>query len=317
MDTYTDAPAIVNEFLNYQAIIQNKSKNTIHEYYYDLRTFFRFMKMKKNQEQYKDLTFEQIQIQDVTIEFIRTIKLSDLYEYLSFINTTRDNEARSRSRKVSSLKSFYKYLSDKAGLLEENPTIKLEMPKLRQTLPTYLTLEESKRLLAAVNGSNKERDLCIITLFLNCGMRLSELIGINLKDIKEDTIRILGKGNKERTVYLNKSCISAINNYLRVRPHEDVKDPDALFLSRNKRRISDSMVQTLVKKYIEAAGLDPEKYSPHKLRHTAATLMYKYADVDIRVLQEILGHENLNTTQIYTHVDNEQLKEATKRHPLG
>lgn len=315
---FTDVPYYVKDFLNYQTVIQGKSKNTVLEYHYDLRTFLKFLKMSLYAESVKDLTFEEISVIDVSLDDIKKVSLSILYEYLSFLNSVRGNDTSARARKISSLRAFFKYMTDKADLIKENPTLKLETPKLRKALPSYLTLEESKKLLSAVkDGEFKERDLCIITLFLNCGMRLSELIGINLKDIKEDTIRILGKGNKERTVYLNKSCQAALNNYLRVRPRDGVLDSDALFLSKRKRRISDSMVQTLIKKYIEAAGLDPAKYSPHKLRHTAATLMYTYADVDILVLQEILGHENLNTTKIYTHVDNKEAKEAAKKHPLA
>lgn len=315
---FNDVPLFVREFLNYQTVIQGKSKNTVLEYHYDLRTFLKFLKVSLYNESVKDLTFEEISVTDVTIADIEKVSLSILYEYLSFLNSVRGNDTSARARKISSLRAFFKYLTDKAELIKENPTLKLETPKLRKSLPSYLTLEESKKLLNSVNpGPFHERDICIITLFLNCGMRLSELIGINIRDIKEDRIKILGKGNKERIVYLNKSCQTAINNYLRVRPKDGVLDPDALFLSKRKRRISDSMVQTLIKKYIEAAGLDPKKYSPHKLRHTAATLMYNYADVDILVLQEILGHENLNTTKIYTHVDNKEAKEAAKNHPLA
>ncbi len=309
----SDVPSVMKDFLQYKHIIQGKSPNTVHEYYYDLRTFFRFLKISD----YPDKIFEEIPISDITIDDIKKVTLSTLYDYLSFINISRENNTASRARKVSSLKAFFKYLTERVELLETNPAAMLEMPKLKKSLPTYLDLNEAQKLLDAVQRSGNERDVCIITLFLNCGMRLSELIGINLKDIKEDTIRILGKGNKERTVYLNKSCIIAISNYLRVRPNENLLDRDALFISRNKRRISEQMVQVIIKKYIEAAGLDPAKYSPHKLRHTAATLMYQYADVDIRILQEILGHENLNTTQIYTHIDNKQVKEAANKHPLG
>ncbi len=315
---FKDVPYYVKDFLNYQTVIQGKSKNTVLEYHYDLRTFLKFLKTVLYSEAVKDLTFEEVVVTDVTLDDIKKVTLSTLYEYLSFLNTVRGNDTSARARKISSLRAFFKYMTDKAELLTENPTLKLETPKLRKSLPSYLTLDEAKKLLSAVkDGEFKERDLCIITLFLNCGMRLSELIGINLRDIKDDTIRILGKGNKERTVYLNKSCQAALNNYLRVRPREGVKDVDALFLSKRRSRISDSMVQTLIKKYIEAAGLDSTKYSPHKLRHTAATLMYNYADVDILVLQEILGHENLNTTKIYTHVDNKEAKEAVSKHPLA
>ncbi len=313
LSNLSDAPPILKEFLQYKLVIQGNSKNTVHEYYYDLRTFFRFLKMNN----FPELTMEEIPIKDVTINDLKEVTLGTLYDYLSFINISRENSASSRARKVSSLKAYFRYLTERAELLETNPAAMLEMPKLKKSLPTYLNLSEANKLLDTVSRSGNERDICIITLFLNCGMRLSELIGINLKDIKEDTIRILGKGNKERTVYLNRGCKTAINNYLRVRPNDDLKDRDALFISRNKRRISEQMVQVIIKKYVEAAGLDPTKYSPHKLRHTAATLMYQYADVDIRILQEILGHENLNTTQIYTHIDNKQVKEAANKHPLG
>ena len=313
--SFPDAPMVLKNFLQYQLVIQGKSQNTVHEYYYDLRTFFRYL--KNTFYNLSDISFEEIDIKDITIDDIKKVNLSTLYDYLSFINLNRENESRTRARKVSSLKAFFKYLVDKEEILEVNPTEKLETPKLGKTLPTHLSLDEAKKLLDTVSGPNKERDLCILTLFLNCGLRLSELIGINLKDIKDDTIRIRGKGNKERTVYLNSSCVSALANYMRLRPVDGVKDADALFISKQKRRISEQMVQVIVKKYIKAAGLDPNKYSPHKLRHTAATLLYKYGDVDIRILQEMLGHKNLNTTQIYTHIDNKEVKEAAKRHPLA
>ncbi len=310
---FTDAPPILGDFLNYQLVIKGKSKNTVREYYYDLRTFLRYLKSREADYD----NFKSIVISDVTIDLIKKVNLSVLYEYLSFVNTTLSNAATARARKVSSLRSFFKYLTEKAGLLSVNPALELDTPKIKKALPKYLSLTESKKLLNCINGENFERDYCIITLFLNCGMRLSELTNINIKDIKGDTIRILGKGNKERTVYLNNACISAINNYLRVRPHDGVKDTDALFISRENRRISGRMVENIVKKHIKAAGLDPEKYSPHKLRHTAATLLYLYGDVDIRILQEILGHENLNTTEIYTHVENKSIKDAVKKHPLS
>ena len=314
---FSDAPEVLREFLKYQLVIQGKSPATVHEYYYDLRTFMRFLRTQLDSPSTKDAEFETIDIRCVDIKMLEKVNLPILYDFLAFSNINRENDASARARKVSALRSFFKYLTEKKELLSSNPTLKLETPKTRKSLPSYLSLEESKKLLETVERGGNLRDVCMITLFLNCGMRLSELIGINLKDIKEDTIRILGKGNKERTVYLNDSCKTAIANYLRVRPVDGLKDPEALFISQKKNRISDSMVQVIVKKYIEASGLDPEKYSPHKLRHTAATLMYRYADTDIRVLQEILGHSNLNTTQIYTHVENEQMKNAAKKHPLG
>jgi site-specific recombinase XerD len=236
---------------------------------------------------------------------------------MSYVSRERDNNANSRARKVASIKSFFNYLTTKARLLEHNPAVELESPKIIKRLPRYLNIEESKMLLASVSGKNRERDYAILTLFLNCGLRLSELVSININKIKNDTLTVIGKGNKERTIYLNKACKSALNAYLRVRPVEGVIDKNALFLSERKKRISNKTVQYIVKKYIIAAGLDPERYSTHKLRHTAATLMYKHGHVDIRALQEILGHESVSTTEIYTHVDNQQLKEAVDSNPLA
>jgi len=310
-----DAPVIVKDFLNYMETIKGKSKNTIHEYFYDLRTFLRFIKMHKGLVDEQDLS--DIDISDVTIDLIRTITLSDLYAYMSYVSRERDNNASSRARKVASIKSFFNYLFSKANLLDYNPAAELESPKIMKRLPRYLNIEESKRLLESITGDNRERDYAIITLFLNCGLRLSELVGININKIKGDTLTIVGKGNKERTIYLNAACKRAIEAYLRVRPTEGVKDRNALFLSERKQRISQKTVQYIVKKYIKAAGLDPERYSTHKLRHTAATLMYRYGKVDIRVLQEILGHESVATTEIYTHVDNQQLRIAINSNPLA
>jgi len=310
-----DAPLIVKDFLNYMLTIKGKSKNTVKEYFYDLRLFLRFIKMERKLTGETDM--DKVDISDVDIDLIRTITLSDLYSFMSYISRERDNNANSRARKVASIKSFFNYLTSKARLLDYNPASELESPKIMKRLPRYLNIEESKRLLAAVEGENKERDYAILTLFLNCGLRLSELVSININKIKNDTLTVIGKGNKERTIYLNKACKSAIDAYLRVRPVDGVKDRNALFLSERKKRISNKTVQYIVKKYIKAAGLDPERYSTHKLRHTAATLMYKHGHVDIRALQEILGHESVSTTEIYTHVDNQQLKNAVDSNPLA
>ena len=310
-----DAPLIVKDFLNYMLTIKGKSKNTVKEYFYDLRLFLRFIKMERKLTGETDM--DKVDIRDVAIDLIRTITLSDLYSFMSYISRERDNNANSRARKVASIKSFFNYLTSKARLLDYNPASELESPKIMKRLPRYLNIEESKRLLAAVEGENKERDYAILTLFLNCGLRLSELVSININKIKNDTLTVIGKGNKERTIYLNKACKSAIDAYLRVRPVDGVKDRNALFLSERKKRISNKTVQYIVKKYIKAAGLDPERYSTHKLRHTAATLMYKHGHVDIRALQEILGHESVSTTEIYTHVDNQQLKNAVDSNPLA
>ncbi|MEG6613125.1 tyrosine recombinase XerC [Pseudoclostridium thermosuccinogenes] len=310
-----NSPSIVKDFLNYMMTIKGKSKNTLKEYFYDLRLFLRFIKMDRKLTTETDIN--NVDISDVDIELIKTITLSDLYSFMSYVSRERDNNANSRARKVASIKSFFNYLTTKARLLEHNPAVELESPKIIKRLPRYLNIEESKMLLASVSGKNRERDYAILTLFLNCGLRLSELVSININKIKNDTLTVIGKGNKERTIYLNKACKSALNAYLRVRPVEGVIDKNALFLSERKKRISNKTVQYIVKKYIIAAGLDPERYSTHKLRHTAATLMYKHGHVDIRALQEILGHESVSTTEIYTHVDNQQLKEAVDSNPLA
>jgi len=311
----TDAPLIVKDFLNYMQTIRGKSKNTVKEYYYDLRLFLRFIKRQKELTDEPDI--EKIDISDVDADLIKSITLSDLYSYMSFVSGERDNNPSSRARKVASIRSFFNYLFTKAKILDYNPAAELESPKIVKRLPRYLNVEESKRLLNSIDGKNRERDYAIITLFLNCGLRLSELVGININRIKNDTLTVIGKGDKERTIYLNNACKSALEAYLRVRPTEGVRDRNALFLSERKKRISPKTVQHIVKKYIESAGLDPERYSTHKLRHTAATLMYKHGRVDIRALQEILGHESISTTEIYTHVDSDQLKKAVDSNPLS
>ncbi len=312
---YSDIPQDVKNFLSYLSNIKGKSDNTINEYYYDLRTFFRFMKCHRSMESFEN--FDNINCNDIDTDFIRDIMLDDMYEYLMYANSDRDNNANARARKVSSLKSFFNYLSGKAHLLDVNVTKELDSPKIPSKLPIFLSLDESLQLLENIDGEFKTRDYCIITLFLNCGMRLSELVGINITDIHGDKLTVTGKGNKQRTVYLNDACKSAIRAYMEVRPKDGVKDRKALFLSKQKSRISNNMVYRMIKKNLQRAGLDPEVYSPHKLRHTAATLMYKYGNVDVRALQEILGHEHLSTTQIYTHIDEQQLRDAIDKNPLS
>lgn len=312
---FIDVPQDVKNFLSYLINIKGKSEKTINEYYYDLRTFFRFMKCHRLMDSFDN--FEEIDCSDISLDFIRDITLDDLYEYLMYTNSSRDNNANSRARKVSSLKSFFNYLSNKAHLLDVNITKELDSPKIPSKLPVFLSLDESRKLLENIDGEFKIRDYCIITLFLNCGMRLSELVGINISDIHGDSLTVVGKGNKQRTVYLNNACKMAIRDYMEARPKDAVKDRRALFLSKQKTRISNNMVYRMIKKNLERAGLDPSIYSPHKLRHTAATLMYKYGNVDVRALQEILGHEHLSTTQIYTHIDEEQLRDAVDKNPLS
>lgn len=315
MNDYGSAPQMLRTFLSYIDTIKGKSKNTSKEYFYDLRTFFRFLKIHNNLVD-KNTNFEDISIDDITVKLLSKVTLSDLYEYMAYVNRNRGNTAASRARKVSSLKSFYKYLTTKENLFKNNPAKDLDSPKIGKSLPRHLDLESSFALLESANGVNK-RDYCMLTLLLNCGLRVSELISINISDIKKSTLTVIGKGNKERTIYLNEACINAINDYLAERPKDKVKDRNALFLNKNKARIGARGVQLTVKKYLELAGLDTEKYSTHKLRHTAATLMYKHGNVDIRALQEILGHENLSTTEIYTHIDSERLRDAVNKNPLA
>ena len=313
-----EAPPIIREFLGYIGTIRGKSPKTVEEYYLDLRTFFRYLKLRRGLVP-PDTEFERIGISDVDLDLIRTIDLTQVFEYMNYLSSQRGNSSVTRSRKVSSLRSFFKYLTNKTGKLEVNPVKELETPKLKRSLPKYLTLEQSLELLSKVEGKTRERDYCILTLFLNCGMRLSELVGLNLTDIRagSSTVRITGKGNKERIVYLNEACLDALNRYLAVRPKEGLIDKNALFISGQRRRISPKTVQYLVKKYLQQIDLGGPGYSVHKLRHTAATLMYQHGHVDIRVLKDILGHENLGTTEIYTHLSNEQMATAAEANPLS
>ncbi len=314
-------PDYLNSFLDYSVTILNKSPNTIKEYNYDLAMFLKFIMVHFHLTNAKD--FKDISIKDLSIDVIKKIELNDIHAFLAYLTTTHHSKAATRARKVSSIRVFFNYLSQKANLIEKNPAQNLETPKIEKRMPKYLTLDDSKKLLNVTSDEerNSERDYAIITLFLNCGLRLSELVGININDISFDDAKmtVIGKGNKERTIYLNKACMSAIDKYLNVRPKIGVK-PDstkALFLSERKERISKRTVQYVVDKELTRAGLDTKKYSTHKLRHTAATLMYQYGNVDIRALQELLGHESISTTEIYTHVANEQVRNAVDVNPLS
>ena len=315
-------PKRVIEFLNYLENVKGKSINTIKGYSVDLGLFFKFLKVYKGLENNIELEkIEEVEIFDLGDNFIKDISLSDIYAFLAFLEKVRNNSAYARARKVATLKYFFKFLNSKIKLIDENPTVELESPKINKRHPVYLTLDQSITVLNSMDKENKNyyRDYCILTLFLNCGMRLSELCNIEIEKIKGDTLTIIGKGNKERTVYLNDASIAAIENYLKNR--NDLKATEEakkyLFLSSKYRPINKRSVEILVKKHIENAGFKDQKYTPHKLRHTAATLMYKYGNVDIRSLQNILGHENISTTQIYTHVDDETLREAVKTNPLA
>ncbi|MBO5322190.1 MAG: tyrosine recombinase XerC [Clostridia bacterium] len=319
LEILQSCPPVIRDFLTYNETIRGKSSRSVEGYYLDLQTFFRYILLIRGKVP-KDLEFEKISIESVDISLIKTITISDLYAFMVYCKEERQNGPASRARKTSTLRIFFKYLSVQTHQLETNPAELLESPKVKQALPKHLTLEDSLELLKSVEGDNKERDFCILTLFLNCGLRLAELCALNLSSISnDDTLTVIGKGNKERIVYLNSACITAINNYLAVRPREgiNVNDRNALFISRNKRRISNKTVQHIVKTYLQKSGLGDMGYSTHKLRHTAATLMYQHGNVDIRVLKDILGHANLGTTQIYTHVSNTQIKKAVDSNPLA
>ena len=316
----SDLPIVLEDYLNYMETIKGTSSNTVKEYFFDLRMFLRFLKKRRKLVE-EDTEFENIKINDIDVELIKGINLQDLHAYISYVDRSRGNENLAKSRKVASLRSFFDYLHSKINLIDTNPALQLESPKSHSRHPVYLTLDECNQLLdAAWNNKNEEyrkRDYAIITLFLNCGLRLSELSSIDMDMIKDDdTLSIIGKGNKERTIFLNDACISAIDDYLEVRP-KNSKDKKALFINKQKNRLGNRGIQYMVEKYLKQIGLDTDVYSTHKLRHTAATLMYKYGNVDIRALQEILGHESVATTQIYTHTDNDRLKEAVKSNPLS
>ena len=317
-----DNPEFLNSFLDYSITILNKSPNSVKEYNYDLLMFLRFMKIHFKLTD--ETEFENIIVNDFDIETLKKITLNDIHAFVSYLAVNNNNKPATRARKISTIRIFFKYLAVKAKIIDVNPAQNLETPKKEKRTPKYLTLEDSKKLLNATineDNRNKERDYAIITLFLNCGMRLSELVGINIKDIHFDDCKmtVIGKGNKERTIYLNKACVNSINKYLEVRPKEgiDYKSKDALFLSERKERISRRTVQYIVERELKNAGLDTAKYSVHKLRHTAATLMYQYGEVDIRALQELLGHASISTTEIYTHVVDEQVRKAVESNPLA
>ena len=326
MKRYTDCPQILRDFLTYHETIKGQSPRTISEYYLDLRMFLRFIKLMRF-DMPIHTRLDDIPINEINVDFISKITTSDVFDFLSYLANDRvpnpDSpipdrgiETAARARKLSSIKSFFKYLTVRTKLLSENPVADLEYPKLRKSLPKYLTLEQSSALLQAASGQNQKRDYAILMLFLNCGIRRSELVGLNLTDVYDDRIRVIGKGNKERFVYFGTACRKAIDDYLTERNKQVLSDNRALFGSRDNNRISVSAVHRMVKKYLLIAGLDLENFSAHKLRHTAATMMLS-GGVDLKTVQEVLGHENLNTTQIYTHIENTELKIAAEANPLS
>ena len=326
MKKYSDCPQILREFLIYHENIKGQSQLTIQEYYLDLRMFLRFVRLMRN-DMPMNTDLEAIPIKDIDLQFIRSIETSDIFDFLSYLANDRTINPESaapdygispaaRARKLSAIKSFYKYLTVRTKQLQENPVADLEYPKLRKSLPKYLTMEQSAKLLKSVSGPNEKRDYAILMLFLNCGIRRSELVGLNLTDVYEDRIRVVGKGNKERIVYFGSACRKAIDAYLPERHKKVLRDNRALFGSRDNNRISVTAVHRLVKKALMQAGLDSTQFSAHKLRHTAATMMLS-GGVDVKTVQEVLGHENLNTTQIYTHIESTELKLAAEANPLS
>ena len=326
MPGFDEVPDIIREFLVYHETIKGHSQSTVDEYYLDLRTFFRYIKQIRGYAP-DNADSASISIMDIDLDFVKAVTTIEIYDYLNYLSRVREKQPKSknsqrgiesaaRARKISTLRSFFNYLTLKAKKLDENPLLGLDSPKLKKTLPEYLSLDESIQLLSAVQGRNKHRDYCILCIFLNCGLRISEIVKLNLGDIHGDYLRVHGKGNKERVVFLNDICKDAVASYLIIRNGIDLPSENALFLSARKQRISRDAIHHMVKKMLKAAGLDSNKYSAHKLRHTAATLMLKNG-IDVRTLQELLGHEHLNTTQIYTHVENTELRIAAEAHPLA
>ena len=326
MQKYSDCPNILRDFLTYHETIKGQSQKTISEYYLDLRMFLRFLKLMRH-DMPVHTPLEDIPIKDVDLAFLGSVTTSEVFDFLSYLASDRPLNpdspapdygvsASTRARKLSAIKSFYKYLTVRTKQLQENPVAELEYPKLRKSLPKYLTLEQSAALLQSVSGQNQVRDYAILMLFLNCGIRRSELVGLNITDVYEDRIRVVGKGNKERFVYFGTPCRKAIDAYMVERKEKFLTDNRALFGSRNGNRISVTAVHRLVEKALKQAGLDSTQFSAHKLRHTAATMMLS-GGVDVKTVQEVLGHENLNTTQIYTHIENTELKIAAAANPLS
>ncbi len=315
MSYQNEAPQVLREFLVYHDTIKGQSKKTVDSYFMDLRTFTRYLYIARDLVP-RDTALEDVDIRGADLDFYGKVTLTEVYDFLAYLSRDRELNAASRARMITSLKGFYKYLTVKTKQLTYDPVQNLDTPKLQKSLPHYLTLEESQRLLSAVDGKNKERDYCILCLFLNCGLRISEMVGLNLTDIRADHLLIHGKGSKERIVYLNDACVQALNDWLAIRKDIATPDKNAVFLSSRRKRVSVDAIQVMVHKTLLKAGLDASAISPHKLRHTAATLMLQ-GGVDVRTLQELLGHENLNTTQIYTHIANAELKKAAAANPLA
>lgn len=319
-------PIILTDYLNYLKSIRGLSPTTIKEYSYDLEVFFEYQIIRKlyygDKQSFKN-DFNPLDTNKViNADFLGSLNITDFYSYLSYLDNEKDDNPTTRSRKISALRSFYNYLYQEIEVIDKNVTVKLKNPKISKRQPVYLTLDETERLLNVINTEKNDflraRDLAIVFTFLTTGMRLSELVSINVSDIENDHFKIVGKGNKERTIYLTENALKLIHHYLRVRKeYLNELYIDALFISTRKQRISNRAVQSTIEKYLKKAGFDTSVYSTHKLRHTAATLMYKYGNVDIRALKDILGHTSISTTQIYTHLEDEDLKNAVNKNPLS
>jgi integrase/recombinase XerD len=323
---------ILQNYGDYLLSVKGYSQNTIRSYQNDLKLFFNYILIRFGEKKKED-PFDDKALSLISPTLLSKVKLVDIYAFLSYCASELHNGDTTRKRRTAAIRSFYHFEVVVMQEHLEDPTQNLEIPKAKKRDPIYLTLDEALSLLNAVEGKNKERDLAIITLFLNCGLRLSELTNLRVEDIQDETLHIVGKGNKERDIMMNDACIDALNNYLPIRQQqinkikakaEDEKDEDNsskeethLFLSNRGKGISNRMVETMVNKYIKKAGLDSEKFTVHKLRHTAATLMYKYGNIDIRTLQKVLGHENVSTTEIYTHIEDDDVRNAVYKNPLS
>ena len=312
---------ILDDYLNYMRAARGRSDGTVKEYFYDIRQFLRYMRVRKEGLAVESL--DEVNIDSVDVDLLRKIEKSDIYAYISYLDRERKNNSRTKFRKISSVRSFFDYLTYKVDILEKNPTENIDMPKMEKSLPVYLTLEESIRLLRSIQNFKQKnifrlRDYAIAMLFLNCGLRLSELASLNVKDLNKDrTLRIIGKGSKERLVYLNDNVERSIDAYLFARKAEGLANEEPLFLSMRRTRMSNRSIQHMLEKHLKNAGFDTRKYTVHKLRHTAATLMYQFGDEDLKSLQEILGHESISTTQIYTHVNLEDIRHTMNQNPLA
>lgn len=324
-EEFKSFPDVLKNYASYTVTIKGNVEKTVCEYLLDLRTFFRFYLVKTKNLTLSDAEFEKLSIKEINEDDVKKVNQKLIIEFLMYAGLERENTTTTRMRKLSSLKSFYRYACTKERIVDVNPTADIDTPKKARTLPKYLTLEEAVRLLETIKSDEESktvtRDYAIIALFLNTGLRLSELVGLNLQsfDSELNFVKVLGKGRKERIVYLNAAARDALTDYLQVRldPKHIRTSDNAFFLSGRQQRISNKTVQFIVYKYLKLAGLESKGLSVHKLRHTAATLMYQSGRVDIRVLKDILGHEQLNTTQIYTHVVDRNLEEAVSQNPLS